>query len=355
MSKVSPGGWPRQIPRSTQCPTCSARPIDPRVEAMRAQPANSKSRIAFGYQEWMDELKRKGFEIFFITIMFDFNRSPELTIRSMRAAIEKCYSHLDTSLFRHPGTLRGIDEMPLLAAFIEAPSAKQRAIGKSSFWGTHFHGFLAMPPASRTRTSTADALKKFKRYAKRKCPIILRMHLERARNEEKIASYSLKARGRRLDGFMDQFDILLPRRREEMQHSDSAPRKPRRPRPNLIESAGRPASGMRPRSKKGNKNMDTSKLLTREEVANAIKVSLVKLDRMRLAGSAPPEIKIGRSVRFSQSAFEQWLNRQTSQNSMHVKRPGTERSKSRKVRVDQSRKFEKFGAVAKSSGFRKLR
>lgn len=323
---------------------------------MRIQPINSKSQIAFGYQEWMDELKRRGFEIFFITIMFDFNRRPEPTMRSMRAAVEKCYSRLDTSLFRHPGTLRAIDQMPLLAAFAEAPSAKQRALGQSKFWGTHFHGFLAMPPESQTRISTPDALKKFKTYAKRKCPLILRIHLERARNAEKIASYSLKGRRGGLDGFVEQFDILLPRRREEMPYSDSSRRNSRRPRSNLMEIARRPASGMRLHSRKGNETMGTSKLLTREEVAEAIQVSLVKLDRMRLAGSAPPEIKIGRSVRFSHAAFEQWLNRQTSQNSTPAKPHVGGKPKARKVQVGSpTGRFGKFGVVAKSSGFRKLR
>lgn len=58
--------------------------------------------------------------------------------------------------------------------------------------------------------------------------------------------------------------------------------------------------------------MAMSKWLTRKEVADVIRISVVKLDRMRLEGSAPPEMKIGRAVRFAEGDFELWLQQQSA-------------------------------------------
>jgi predicted DNA-binding transcriptional regulator AlpA len=58
--------------------------------------------------------------------------------------------------------------------------------------------------------------------------------------------------------------------------------------------------------------MAIPKWLTRKEVADVIRISVVKLDRMRLEGSAPPEMKIGRAVRFAESDLELWLQQQSA-------------------------------------------
>lgn len=58
--------------------------------------------------------------------------------------------------------------------------------------------------------------------------------------------------------------------------------------------------------------MAIPKWLTRKEVADVIRISVVKLDRMRLEGIAPPEMKIGRAVRFAENDFELWLQQQSA-------------------------------------------
>lgn len=320
--------------------------------------ASANTTVPSGYAMWMSELKQKGYAVFFLTVMFDFNRNPEPTKRTMRIAIEECYSRLATSLSRHPEKLSSIVDMPLLAAFAEAPSIKQQALGTSKLWGTHYHGFLALPPSDQTRLSHDYALAEFQKYAKRRVPIIQRIHLEAARNLEKIASYSLKGRRNWNADFLGQFDVLLPRTREEMSFVDVNRRKSRMTRSNLIKTKGASKTLEFPSSKTRLEVMSTSKLLTREEVASAIQVSLVKLDRMRLDGLAPPEIKIGRSIRFSEEDFETWLARQSSQR--RVKPTTTRAEPSSKARKSVAGKKDStrvgtFGTGNKGAIYYKLR
>jgi len=58
--------------------------------------------------------------------------------------------------------------------------------------------------------------------------------------------------------------------------------------------------------------MSTKKFLTRNQVADRMQVSLVKLDRMRREGNAPPDVKIGRAIRFSEDGFNRWFAEQTA-------------------------------------------
>jgi predicted DNA-binding transcriptional regulator AlpA len=48
-------------------------------------------------------------------------------------------------------------------------------------------------------------------------------------------------------------------------------------------------------------------LFTPKETANRLKVSLSWLAKARMRGDGPPYIPIGRSVRYSEEALQQWL------------------------------------------------
>jgi excisionase family DNA binding protein len=48
-------------------------------------------------------------------------------------------------------------------------------------------------------------------------------------------------------------------------------------------------------------------LLTPKEAAERLKVSLSWLAKARMRGDGPPFIKIGRSIRYSEGALQQWL------------------------------------------------
>lgn len=48
-------------------------------------------------------------------------------------------------------------------------------------------------------------------------------------------------------------------------------------------------------------------VFTPEETANRLKVSLSWLAKARMHGDGPPFIKIGRAIRYSESALQQWM------------------------------------------------
>jgi excisionase family DNA binding protein len=51
-------------------------------------------------------------------------------------------------------------------------------------------------------------------------------------------------------------------------------------------------------------------LLTPKEAARVLKVSLSCLAKKRMNGDGPPYIKVGRSVRYTESALVQWMKSQ---------------------------------------------
>ena len=48
-------------------------------------------------------------------------------------------------------------------------------------------------------------------------------------------------------------------------------------------------------------------LLTAEETASRLKVSLSWMAKARMTGDGPPFIKVGRAVRYSEAALQQWI------------------------------------------------
>ena len=58
----------------------------------------------------------------------------------------------------------------------------------------------------------------------------------------------------------------------------------------------------------GGDQMATALLVfTPEETANRLKVSLSWLAKARMRGNGPPFIKIGRAIRYSEAALQQWM------------------------------------------------
>jgi predicted DNA-binding transcriptional regulator AlpA len=54
----------------------------------------------------------------------------------------------------------------------------------------------------------------------------------------------------------------------------------------------------------------TGVLLTPAEAAQILKVSLSWLAKARMRGDGPPFIKIGRAIRYSEAALQQWVKSQ---------------------------------------------
>ena len=52
------------------------------------------------------------------------------------------------------------------------------------------------------------------------------------------------------------------------------------------------------------------RLLTPKEAAEFLRVSLSWLAKARMRGDGPPFIKVGRSVRYSETALNQWMRGQ---------------------------------------------
>lgn len=48
-------------------------------------------------------------------------------------------------------------------------------------------------------------------------------------------------------------------------------------------------------------------LLTTKQVARILNVSLSWLAKARMRGDGPPFIKVGRSIRYSESVLQQWM------------------------------------------------
>jgi excisionase family DNA binding protein len=51
-------------------------------------------------------------------------------------------------------------------------------------------------------------------------------------------------------------------------------------------------------------------LLTPEEAAKILKLSLSWLAKARMHGDGPPYMKVGRSIRYSEAALLQWMKSQ---------------------------------------------
>ena len=49
-------------------------------------------------------------------------------------------------------------------------------------------------------------------------------------------------------------------------------------------------------------------LLTPEEAAQVLKVSMSWLAKARMYGTGPPFIKIGRSIRYNETTLQQWMH-----------------------------------------------
>jgi excisionase family DNA binding protein len=52
---------------------------------------------------------------------------------------------------------------------------------------------------------------------------------------------------------------------------------------------------------------DDEGLLTEEEVAALLQVSLPTVHRLRLEGSGPPCVEVGRQMRYRQAVVQRWL------------------------------------------------
>ena len=53
--------------------------------------------------------------------------------------------------------------------------------------------------------------------------------------------------------------------------------------------------------------IDASPLLTANEAAMHLKVSLSWLAKARMRGDGPPYLRIGRSIRYAQASLMQWM------------------------------------------------
>ena len=66
----------------------------------------------------------------------------------------------------------------------------------------------------------------------------------------------------------------------------------------------------------GDQTANPPLVLTPKETANRLKVSLSWLAKARMRGDGPPYIPVGRSIRYSEAALQQWMkSRQRSSTS----------------------------------------
>ena len=54
-------------------------------------------------------------------------------------------------------------------------------------------------------------------------------------------------------------------------------------------------------------NIGIERLLTPQEAADLLRVSMSWLAKARMRGDGPPYIRIGRSIRYSEAALHQWM------------------------------------------------
>jgi excisionase family DNA binding protein len=57
----------------------------------------------------------------------------------------------------------------------------------------------------------------------------------------------------------------------------------------------------------GDPMANASLVFTPEEIADRLKVSLSWLAKARMNGDGPPFIKVGRAIRYSEAALQQWM------------------------------------------------
>jgi excisionase family DNA binding protein len=57
----------------------------------------------------------------------------------------------------------------------------------------------------------------------------------------------------------------------------------------------------------GDPMANASLVFTPEEIADRLKVSLSWLAKARMSGDGPPFIKVGRAIRYSEAALQQWM------------------------------------------------
>ena len=68
----------------------------------------------------------------------------------------------------------------------------------------------------------------------------------------------------------------------------------------------------------GDPMANASLVFTPEEIADRLKVSLSWLAKARMSGDGPPFIKVGRAIRYSEAALQQWMkSRQRLSTSEH--------------------------------------
>lgn len=65
--------------------------------------------------------------------------------------------------------------------------------------------------------------------------------------------------------------------------------------------------------KPGPPNVFSAVLLTPQQVAGRLQVSLSYLAKGRMSRYGPPFIKVGRAVRYSEAALEEWIKKQERQ------------------------------------------
>ena len=80
-----------------------------------------------------------------------------------------------------------------------------------------------------------------------------------------------------------------------------------------LEESKKPSGGRRlPKSslKSARELNFRERLLTPKETADFLRVSLSWLAKARMRGDGPPFVKIGRSIRYPESALRQWMKSQ---------------------------------------------
>ena len=62
--------------------------------------------------------------------------------------------------------------------------------------------------------------------------------------------------------------------------------------------------------KPARESKSADRLLTPKEIADILRVSLSWLAKARMRGDGPPYLKIGRAIRYPESALQQWMKSQ---------------------------------------------
>ena len=82
-------------------------------------------------------------------------------------------------------------------------------------------------------------------------------------------------------------------------HEGSGSRAPTAKQTNSLGSTSKPRE-----------SKSADRLLTPKETADFLRVSLSWLAKARMRGDGPPYVKIGRAIRYPESALQQWMKSQ---------------------------------------------